>query len=446
MNSADYAKAFRFGFGVNAARAFDPHAEMSIPPMDDPASGVEVKRRLQWLTDYQQHAKADGRSEEKQKARMAFLRELELRDVHRAIMGAASSDRMFTHRISAFWANHFSLGKTGPVLRAVSGLYEQHALRPHIFGSFAELLISAELHPAMIHYLDLQQSIGPNSKAGQKRGKGFNENLGREILELHTLGADGGYAQADVAALSKLLTGWHVRGETAEVTFTKGRAEPGQKLLLETRFGGDAPKDQDAKEALRFIAQHPSTARNIARKLSFHFFGPGHDDLSKAMENAFMSSKGNLAQVYDVMLSHSSAAAHPSTQARNDYVFLVSALRAGTLRAKSLEDRPLKEGRVPPHPLTSGAMNNLTQKLWLAPSPRGWPDDPAYWISPTVIGARLRRIPVIVRNFADEDPMTFADHALGPLMTANTRTTLKAASNRMQAMGLALASPEFNRR
>jgi uncharacterized protein (DUF1800 family) len=425
---------------------FDPRTELSNPlPLASDAS-AEVKQRLLWLAEYQQEMKEQGQSEERQKLRNAALRELELRDVHAAIVGAVESSLMFAHRVSAFWANHFSLGKSGPVIRAIGGLYERDALRPHIFGSFADLLIAAELHPAMIDYLNLQQSVGPNSKVGQNRGKGFNENLGREVLELHTLGVDGGYSQSDVSALSKLLTGWHVDRKTAEVAFGRNRAEPGEKTLLGAKLGGERPEPDDAKEALHLLAAHPATARHIGRKLAHHFFGPAHDDMAAKLEQEFQSSNGNLARVYRALLDGKSASAPPGEQARNDYVFLVSALRAGTLRPNALNERPLKEGRLPAHPLTSGAMGSLTQKLWIAPSPKGWPDDPAYWISPTVIGARLKRIPILVKNFTDEDPSAFADRALGPLMSSNTRATLKAASNRMQALGLALASPEFNRR
>jgi uncharacterized protein (DUF1800 family) len=443
-STRDYALGFRFGFGLDSIKSFDPQAELVTPRVFNAAPSEEVKSRLLWLKERQDRVKDAGtRTEQDQKERQRFLRNHELRDTHRAIVEAAQTHAMFTFRVSAFWANHFSLGKAGPPVRAVGGLYEADALRPRLFGNFADLLIAAEFHPAMIFFLNLQESIGPNSRMGLRRGKGFNENLGREILELHTLGVGGGYTQADVIALAKILTGWHVDRRTAKVTFDKNRAEPGTKQLLGARFEGS---ESDAERALRLLAAHPATARHIAGKLAYHFYGPGQNEIARQLEQEFIVSKGNLAAVYRVLLDQKAAASPPTTQARSDYVFLVSALRAGNLKRNALVERPLNDGRVMPHPLTSGAMISLTQSMWLAPSPKGWRDDPVYWISPTVIEKRLKRIPILVRNFTDENPMVFADRALGPLMTANTRATLSAASSRIQAMGLALASPEFNRR
>lgn len=441
MDDLNYIKSFRFGFGIPRAGSFDPLSELASPPQNDPAIATELKSRLDWLQQNKGNDKMPG-AEKPAK----HFEPVQQQDLHAAIMAAIDTDKMFTFRLSAFWANHFSLGITSPVLRATAGLYETGALRPNIFSSFYDLLIAAELHPAMIHYLNLQQSIGPNSKAGQRSKKGFNENLGREILELHTLGVDGGYGQSDIIALSKILTGWMVDPHISEVVFNPNRAEPGSKMMLGKSFGGAQASEQDVKDTFRFIAEHPSTANHIGRKLALHFFGPDNVELEKALATEFMRSKGNLSAVYKVMLARPESSSLLGRQTRNDYDFLISALRSGSLKPDALEPRPSKDGSKTVYPLTAGAMDSLTQKLWLAPSPKGWSDDPAFWLSSSVIGARLRRIPMIVHNFVDEEPTQFAQKVLGPLLRQQTLDTVKLASNRQLAFGLVLASPEFNRR
>jgi uncharacterized protein (DUF1800 family) len=119
------------------------------------------------------------------------------------------ADTGFVERLVAFWSNHFAVSAAkGPLVRAAAGAFEREAIRPHVLGRFADMLRAVEQHPVMLFYLDNQRSMGPNSRAGRNRGKGLNENLAREILELHTLGADGGYSQADVTALARIITGW----------------------------------------------------------------------------------------------------------------------------------------------------------------------------------------------------------------------------------------------
>ena len=132
-----------------------------------------------------------------------------------------------SRRLVAFWSNHFcvSVGKGGFV-RVIAGAFEREAIRPHVLGRFADMLLAVEQHPAMIFYLDNQQSAGAASPAGLKRGRGLNENLGREILELHTLGVAGGYSQSDVTSLAKIITGWTFAGRESRV------AAPGTVDLL----------------------------------------------------------------------------------------------------------------------------------------------------------------------------------------------------------------------
>jgi uncharacterized protein (DUF1800 family) len=445
MTEAEYIIAYRFGFGVNPGKTFDPTRELSAAPVEDPNLADQLSKRIVEANLRRKSFVDSGRSDVEQAQLKMMYHTAEVGDLHRAIVEAATTDAMFTYRLSAFWANHFSLGRSKPVLRVISGLYE-NALRQKMFGSFADLLATAELHPAMMFFLNLEQSVGPNSPLGVRKGKGLNENLGREILELHTLGVDGGYDQNDVIALAKLLTGWTVRMEDGQVHFAPNRAEPNAKKLLDKNYGDGKPKPDDLKQAFDALARHAATARFVSGKLAKHFFGPQSDDAAKAIESVFISSEGNLTEVYHAILNLKQARTPLGAQSRTDFEFLVSALRASPLRPRSFETQVKPDGSPKASPVTVGAMRGLTQKLWEAPSPKGWPDEPGFWLSPTVITARLKRIPVLVRHYQDIEPQVFAEQALGPLMTDNTRNTLKLASNRQLALGLALASPEFNRR
>ena len=182
---------------------------------------------------------------------------------------------MVTTRLVMFWSNHFCVSANKGPVRGMAGAYEREAIRPHVLGRFVDMLLAVERHPAMLVYLDNHVSIGPNSRAGLNRGLGLNENLAREILELHTLGVGGGYTQEDVTNLARILTGWTVAnlanpvGEPGRFFFAPARHEPGAWTVLGKRYGEAGMAAGEA--VLRDLARHPATARHIARKLARHF-------------------------------------------------------------------------------------------------------------------------------------------------------------------------------
>lgn len=444
--------AFRFGFGPgkHGSSPFDAAAELGRLENAKPPVADETSRRLAALRDlYDAVAVAKrGQSGDFAAARMNIgrsIRRFLIGDTHAAIVSAVATDMPFAARLAAFWANHFSLGTGVPQVSALAGPFAAGAIEPHVMGYFADLLIAAELHPAMIFYLSLQKSVGPNSPLGKRRGKGLNENLGREILELHTMGAGAGYSQRDVTALAAIMTGWWVSLKQAGTIFVPNRAEPGPKTLLDGKFQGE-PGGKDFTDALRMLAAHPATARHVAGKLARHFLGPSADAAAEKLAKVFLDSGGYLPEVYYALLDLAEASAPLGALARNDFEFVASALRAANLRPGSLDLKADKDGKPGGNPLTFGAMTVLTQKLWLAPSPKGWPDDPGFWLAPASFARRLRWIPALVRHMAETEPADLIAAALGPLATANTIATVKSASNRLEALGLVFASPEFNRR
>ena len=189
---------------------------------------------------------------------------------------AAIADCGFAERLVAFWSNHFCISANkGELARMWAGSFEREAIRPHVLGRFGDMLKAVEQHPAMLFFLDNQQSLGPDSRAGQNRKRGLNENLAREIMELHTLGVGGGYSQDDVTSLARIITGWTFAGRQGQLgtpgsfVFNANAHQPGAQRLLGKVYENNGVGQGEA--ALADIARHPSTAKFIATKFARHF-------------------------------------------------------------------------------------------------------------------------------------------------------------------------------
>lgn len=365
-------------------------------------------------------------------------------DVHQRILWAVNTPVPFAERLLAFWSNHFTVTRRKVQLRALVGPYEAEAILPNIGGRFADLLKAAVKHQAMLIYLDQSNSIGPNSPAGKRRKAGLNENLAREILELHTLGVHGGYTQADVTEFAKLMTGWGIDRNAGTADYRRQTAEPGRKTILGQSFGSARPEAGDFDEALDFLAAHPATARHVATRLVLHFISdnPSADSVAD-VEKAFIASGGNLPDVYRALGALPEARARTGAKARNDRDFLIAALRAADVPGDKLGANPRRPKSAP---FTVSALATLRQVYWEATSPAGWPESADEWLSPQGLAGRLQVIPRIVRESAVESPEGLRDRALGSIVTERTARIIKAASNREEAMALVFASPEFNRR
>lgn len=348
-------------------------------------------------------------------------------------------------RLVRFWADHFTvIGKTG-LLRWAPAHYVEDAIRPHVAGRFADLLRAAILHPAMLLYLDQARSVGPNSTmAARNEGRGLNENLARELLELHTLGVGGGYRQADVRQLAELLAGL-TAGPVNGWQFNPRRGEPGPETILGRSYGRERPRVEDVYQVLDDLARHPDTARHLARKLAVHFVADTPDPgLVDALAAEFVARDGDLASVYRVLLEHPAARAPELTKAKRPFDFLVSALRALGVRGAQVAE-------LPPaliHRYLRRPLERMAQP-WLQPSgPDGWAEDAAHWITPQGLAGRvtwamdLRR----VEGLDLPDPREFVDVALGPLASERVRFAAEAAETRADGVGVILASPDFNRR
>ncbi len=229
-------------------------------------------------------------------------------------------------RLVWFWADHFTTVARKRIDKAFPSALIEDAIRPHVMGRFSDMLQAVTLHPAMLVYLDQVISVGPNSPAGLRRGRGLNENLARELIELHTLGVGAVYAQDDVRQMAELLTGLVFKPEVGQ-GFEPNWVEPGSETVLGISYEGEG--EEPILRALGDLALRPETARHIARKLAVHFISDTPDeDLVDALNGAFVASGGELAAVYTALVSHPSAWEKPMQKARQPFDFMVSALRA----------------------------------------------------------------------------------------------------------------------
>jgi uncharacterized protein (DUF1800 family) len=343
----------------------------------------------------------------------------------------------FAERLVWFWSNHFAVSAAkGARLIATAGAFEREAIRPHVFGRFADMLVAVEQHPSMILFLDNYLSIGPNSAAGARRGRGLNENLAREILELHTLGVNGGYAQADVVAFAKILTGWTV-GEKRDAArgsflFNPHRHEPGAHKVL-TRIYPEGGVQQ-GQAVLADLARHPSTARFIATKLVRHFVADQPPpNLVERLERTFTTTDGDLMQVSRALIEEPAAWEPPATKLRNPQEFVAAMLRATNV---SLEGPQLVR-----------LLMTLDHRPWSPGGPDGFADTAAHWASSSGMRGRLDVASVVAhRAEAGSDPATLLGQTIGPIASNETRSAIAAADSRAQGLAILFSSPEFQRR
>ena len=346
----------------------------------------------------------------------------------------------FMERLVAFWSNHFCISASkGPLARIWAGAFEREAIRPHVLGRFADMLIAVEQHPAMLFFLDNQQSLGPDSRAGQNRKKGLNENLAREIMELHTLGVGGGYSQEDVTSLARIITGWTFAGRQAKLgepgsfIFNANAHQPGAHRLLGKTYEAEGLAQGEA--ALADLARHPSTAKFIATKFVRHFVA---DDpppaLVARLRDVFIRSDGDLKAMALALLDADEAWQAPMTKLRSPYEFLIAIGRL----LMQVPDDPARY---------LGGLNVLGQPLWTPPGPNGFADTNAAWAGPEGLKLRLDIASQVgSRLGANLDPRDLLELALADAASAETRRTIELAESRPQALALLLMSPEFQRR
>lgn len=447
--------AYRFGLGFAPGQADVKSVQAlieqtrSADPMATALPGVPLDARLDMLDRFLRANRARKRNTEDVTARKTYRRinqerrKLLMEDIRRLFARAIFSPSSLHERLAFFWADHFTVSPKTRIGRMTFGDYLDSAIRPHIGAGFGDMLVAAVTHPNMLLFLDQRSSVGPNSPLGKRKRLGLNENLAREILELHTLGADGAYGQRDVRQLAELLTG--LTADKTGAGFAAKRAEPGAETVLGRSYGGSGPADPaDFTAFLHDVARHPDTARHISRKLAVHFVDDEPDpDLVASMTSAFLDTGGDLPSVYAAMLDHRAAWGALGGKAKQPLDYMISGLRAlGVSRAEIAEIPVRQANRSLAAPLAA-----MGQPLLRAPGPNGWPEEAEAWITPQGLAARLQWSLLTARRYGDGlDPRDFVDVALRDLAGDTLRRAVAGAEDRIEGLTLVLASPEFNRR
>ena len=365
-------------------------------------------------------------------------------------LSAAVSDTPFHERLVHFWSNHFAVSADKQPMPAIAGLFENEAIRPNVSGKFADLLLAVEQHPTMIVYLDNQRSVGPNSTLGKRANRrqskqafGLNENLAREILELHTLGVAAGYTQRDVTTFAKVITGWSIGGANDRGRFADGDPgkfefrenihEPGDQTILGKKYRSAGIKQGEA--VLRDLAAHPSTARFLATKLARHFVADEPPvSLVDKLTETYIESDGDLPAMYKTLIAANEPWVETHSKYKTPHDFVISTLRAF--------DHVPDNSRF-----IVGALDLMGQMPFRPGSPEGWPDTAQQWGGADALYKRIEWSNTVARVVGSRvNPVELGDAVLGPAFNPETRKAVSRAESLAQGITLFLASPDFQRR
>ena len=347
---------------------------------------------------------------------------------------AVTSDRPLIERLTDFWAGHFCIScSKGEEVRVLAGAYEREAIRPFVTGRFRDMLGAVMHHPAMLAYLDNHVSFGPNSKAGQKQKKGLNENLGRELMELHTVGVKAGYNQTDVTNAARIITGWGIAGDKdpqpGMFKFEPNRHEPGAFTVMGTPFaeGGEA----QGEALLDMLAEHPATAQHVADKLVRHFVGDkASPELVQAVAKRFQETHGDLRETVIALVKAPEAWNAAPAKVIPPYDMAICCERVLALNTDP--KKVVNFARV------------LGQPLWTPRSPNGFPDNDMAWAAPNALVKRFDyALQLSGQPKNPPEPMELASALFGPALKPDMQTAIKRAASRREALATIVMSPEI---
>lgn len=437
------------------ARAAGKAQVKAVAPAMEPAFGMPAAQPDKGASGAPATQGAPSDRQQVQAELRAFARTQYLAQVGLRVRNAIATDTPFTERLVHFWANHFAVSADKPEMSTLAGLLEFDAIRPNLLGRFEDMLLAVERHPAMLIYLDQAQSVGPNSAFGaraQAKGRkvGLNENLGREILELHTLGVRSGYSQSDVTEFARALTGWTVAGFSrggvaqrlmdghapGDFLFLPVVHEPGSRTIVSKVYREEG--EGQARAVLRDLARHPATARHVATKLARHFVA---DDppaaLVSRLESAYRSSQGHLAAVYAALITAPEAWQGTPAKFRSPWLWGIAAMRSLDLgqQASAAPDRNL-----------ASIFADLGQPIWRPGSPAGFDDIASAWAAPDALYRRVEIAGRLAsRAGATLDARDAAARLFGDGLSEATRRAIANADSPREGVALMLVAPEMLR-
>lgn len=433
------AKAYRTVADANARRTARAKQAQQQAKKQQMASASSDQAQAQ------PEGQAQGYAQEKDAAEMAAKqaadavpdpgRPIYLQEAKLRTEAALAAESGFAERLVWFWSNHFCISANK--IQSMSGAYEREAVRANTLGRFVDLLQAVEGHPAMLFYLDNLESMGANSVAGINRNRGLNENIAREIMELHTLGVRTGYTQDDVISFANVMTGWTLVPPGAdpqhggEFTFNPRLHEPGGQTVLGKRYEQDDA--EQGRAVLRDLAAHPATATHVATKLARHFVADEPPPaLVEQMAKTFRDTEGDLKQVAIAMVSSDEAWRAPPSKLKRPGEWVVGMARATGIT------------QVDPVRFTGG-QELLGEPLWRPSAPKGYPDDEASWIDG--VGRRLD----VANNLAERisgmaDPQAIIEDVFASQIASEVKQAVGRAESRQQALALLFMSADFQRR
>ncbi len=410
-------------------------------PLDALLPDADTATRFAQLQRVREMRRSMGGGAAAFKKTMKELRSQGARDAMHIFARMVQNPRGFRERLTAFWLDHFTVSPKDPQEDYMLIAYVNDAIRPHIAGRFSALLKAAVTHPSMVFYLNQNNSIGPNSPRGRRQGKGLNENLAREVMELHTLGVGGPYTQDDVRQFAELLTGLGIG--PGGMRFEPNRAEPGAETILGHSYGGGEPRLEDIYAFLDDLAMHPATAAHLARKLVVHFIGPAaRPALVARMADAYLASGGNLMALYEVLLSDPAATASDFPKVRPPMEYAATVLRALNFDAESILNASMRDTRK-----FGKALSAMGQRPFKPGGPDGWPEEAESWVTPPQLAARIAWAGEAARDYVDTpDPRALLQAVLGDTAPEALSFAVSGAETKWEGVALLLVSPSLMRR
>ncbi len=378
-----------------------------------------------------------------QKPNQQFARTTMQQAVEARLLRATESDRQLQESMVDFWFNHFNVFSGKGLTRVWVGAYEQEAIRPHTMGRFRDLLEATARHPAMLFYLDNWQNTDPKSPGARGRFQGLNENYARELLELHTLGVDGGYTQQDVIALAKILTGWGFRRTVQPVAqatdndngfyFDAKRHDFSDKVFLGRTIKGSGIAE--VEQAFDILAKHPATARRVSYKLAQYFVA---DQPPKAlldqMAQRFTATDGNIREVLSTLFRSAEFmdSKHYNAKFKTPYQYVVSAYRATGSEMSS----PV---------VVQNVLQQLGMPLFGCQTPDGYKNTQAAWLNPDGMTRRLSFATTFSKLPSQSVNAIQLAQTVGDRFSSQTQQAIASSPPQLRT-AIILGSPEFMRR